>query len=197
MGGLIDMRSSTVIAAGQIAVMVVGFALGVVVTLIVVIDQWGTPQTVAANAPGAIVYPRRPPPPTVSLSPSPAASLPQAMIVPPPASGEPTVSPPPPAAPLPPPQAADAPGGRYVVQAGAFLSQAAANAMARSLDAKGHPTVVQTQAVGGGRMLNVVRLTQTFETRAAAQAAARELSHGEGVSTLVARLPAGDASPAP
>ena len=197
MGGLIDMRSSTVIAAGQIAVMVVGFALGVVVTLIVVIDQWGTPQAVAPNAPSAVVYPRRPPPPTVSLSPSPAASLPQAMIVPPPASGEPTVSPPPPAAPLPPPQAADAPGGRYVVQAGAFLSQAAANAMARSLDAKGHPTVVQTQAVGGGRTLNVVRLTQTFETRAAAQAAARELSHGEGVSTLVARLPAGDASPAP
>ena len=123
--------------------------------------------------------------------------------MPPPASSEPVVNLPvtppvaAPAAPAAAPDAADAPGGRYVVQAGAFLSQAAANAMARTLDAKGHPTVVQTQSVGPGRTLNVVRLTETFETRAAAQAAARELSHGEGVSTLVARLPAGDAAPAP
>ena len=176
MGGLIDMRSSTVIAAGQIAVMVVGFALGVVVTLIVVIDQWSAPPAPTLSRPA--LYPRRPPPPAIALPPTPAPAV----------AGEPVL--PGAAAPPKPAPAPDAPGGRYAVQAGAFLSQAAANAMSRRLDAAGHPTVVQVETDPVGRALNVVRLTETFETRLAAQAAARTLSNEEGVSTLIARLPA-------
>jgi len=189
MAAVAQLRSSTVIAAGQIATTIVGFALGVVMTLIFVFDR-SQPD---ASPPHAIVpAPHRQMPAPVADSrplplPAPVAA-PATPDIAPTDDDDTAVD----ATPLPPRVARPVAVGRmvFVVQAGAFLNRAIAERLVQRLSAAGVAASISVHTDSAGRPWNFVRLTQIYRDRGAAQSASRALGHDAGVSALVVRVPA-------
>lgn len=104
-------KSSTAIVAGQIASALIGFALGVVVTLLAIVDWAPTPPrpatATATPAPAAAPAPVIPAPPPAAVPPAAAPVTPPeahaAAVTPVPAAPSPEPVPAPVAVPLPPP----------------------------------------------------------------------------------------------
>jgi cell division protein FtsN len=191
MAAVAQLRSSTVIAAGQIATTIIGFALGVVMTLIFVFDRSEAPVPQVAT-----------PAPHRQVTDPIADTRPLALPVPVPetAPAAPDVAPmddasadTAPAAPVARPRNI-APAGRMVfaVQAGAFLNRATAEHLVDRLSAAGAAATLSVHSDGAGRRWNFVRLTQTFRARDAALSAVRALSHSAGITALIVRVPATD-----
>jgi hypothetical protein len=211
-------KSNTAIVAGQIASALIGFALGVVVTLLAVVDWAPATARPAIPAPAAAPAPAVPavPPPPVVAPPAAPASPPEehAAAAPPP---EPVPTPPaavqlppPPPAPPPAPVAAEPPAptpvakppkpkpkpaapsptrARFVVQAGAFVNDEIAGKVAARLTDDDHQAEVLTRTDDSGRAWNVVRLTEVFPSRGEAERVANALKRDDDVDTLIIRLP--------
>ncbi len=176
-----DSRSSTFIVAGQIAVALVGAALGAVLTLMIVLDR-----------PQPDTRPAQPPPPRPAMVvPKPeAAPLPW---IPPPSETIPSDhSEAPPVADVAPPPRRSAAAAGYAVQAGAFQNRAAADRLAAKLTAQGQSAAVYARRDAGGHVLNLVRLTQIFASRAAAAERGLALERDLGIKTLVAPAQGGE-----
>jgi cell division protein FtsN len=169
-----ETRSGAVVAVGLIVVLLIGMALGAVVTMIAVLSDEASnppPRTQQRVAP-----PRPAPAPVVA---PPVEYSPPA----PPPAPEPVT--PEAVAPLPqPPVAAPGGSGSYVVQAGAFSSRALADRLAGRLAAAGHPATVLAQTVGS-RTLNFVLLDERFANRAATRTAVQWLQQNEHITAIV------------
>lgn len=220
-----ETKSSTAIVAGQIASALIGFALGVVVTLLAVVD-WvpaaprpaattpvpaaAIPAPSPATAPPATAGPVTPPEATATPAPAPVAVPPSSPPSPPPppppppeqpaiaAAAPPAAVDPPvpvpatkPAKPKPKPKpAGPSPGrARFVVQAGAFMSDEIAGKVATLLTDHDHPAEVLVRTDDSGRVWNVVRLTELFASRGEAERTANVLKRDSDVDTLIIRLP--------
>jgi len=184
-----ESRSGTVVAVGLIAVLVIGMALGAVVTLIVVLSDMpsSTPPTrverrVVLQPPA----PSRPAPVAPRYSP-PVDTLPPPIdpIVRP----TPIVPPPPPAPPRTRPALLR--DGDFIVQAGAFASRTLAERFARRLTEAGHPATVQTENALR-RTPNVVVLDERFANLSTAQIAVQWLQQNEHITAIVTRRAAGE-----
>lgn len=230
-----ERKSSTAILAGQVASALIGFALGVVVTLLAIVE-WppaaARPALQAAAAPPPAAPPPAAPPPAAPVPAPPPAAAPAA----PPAAPDPApapapvAAPPAPAAPTQtapaapaqtaaapalPPEPAPAPTpapapmpvakppkpkpkppepsasrARFVVLAGAFVSEEIAGKVAARLTDDDHPAEVLLRSDDNGRAWNVVRLTEVYASRGEAERAANALKRDDDVDTLVIRLPA-------
>jgi cell division protein FtsN len=209
-----EKKTNTAILAGQIASALIGFALGVVVTLLAVVD-WAPatagptlPPPAAMPAPVATPAPAAPSPPVatppaaapVAAPPEPApAPAPAAVQLPPPPAPvaaeppAPTPAAPAPAAepprPKPKPAAPSPTRARFVVQAGAFVNDEIAGKVAARLTENDHQAEVLVRTDDSGRAWNVVRLTEIFPTRGEAERAANKLKRDDDVDTLIIRLP--------
>ena len=209
-------NSNTAIVAGQIASALIGFALGVVVTLLAVVDWAPATAGPTLPPPAAVPAPVATPAPVV---PSPSAATPPAAapVATPPEPAPPpvpaAVQPPPPPAPVaaeppaptpaaptpaaeppkpkpkPKPAAPSPTRARFVVQAGAFVNDDIAGKVAARLTENDHQAEVLVRTDDTGRAWNVVRLTEIFPTRGEAERAANTLKRDDDVDTLIIRLP--------
>jgi|SRR5579859_235388 len=215
-----DRKSSTAILAGQIASALIGFALGVVVTLLAIVD-W--PPAAARPAAAPAVAPAPAPAPQAASAPAPPPATPPAQSAdtaaapptdaaqtaavapavvapvapapapappPAPAAAEPPAPPPAAKPPQPKPKPAEpSPSrARYVVQAGAFVSDEIAGKVAARLTAHDHPAEVLVRTDDSGRAWNVVRVSEIFATRGEAERLANALKRNDDVDTLIIRL---------
>jgi hypothetical protein len=217
-----ERKSSTAIVAGQVASALIGFTLGVVVTLLAIVD-WpssaarpalqssaAAPSAIAAPAPAAAPPAAQPlaAPATSPAAPDPApAPVPVAAPPPPAAPTQAAAAPVPLPEPIPAPAPAPVPVAkppkpktkppepsasrtRFVVQAGAFVSEEIAGKVATRLTGDDHPADVLVRTDDSGRAWNVVRLTEVFASRGEAERAASTLKRDDDVDTLIIRLPA-------
>ena len=188
MAAVAQLRSSTVIAAGQIATTIIGFALGVVMTLIFVFDR-PQPEAPAPRATVPVLH-RQALAPVVDSQPLPLAAPIVAPAAPDiaPTNDDTAMD----ATSLPPRVTRPVAVGRMVfaVQAGAFLNRAIAERLVARLSAAGVAATLYVHSDSARRSWNFVRLTQTYRDRGAAQSASRSLGHDTGVSALVVRVPA-------
>lgn len=180
-----DSRSSTFLVAGQIATAIVGVALGAVLTLMLVLDRpqsdSSPPQTPPPTPRPPVTVPRFQAPPVAPPAP-PAETIPdtedQTL-----SANDNTPTPPPPA---PHHRTISRASAGYAVQAGAFLSRGAADRLAQQLTAQGQAAAVYRRRDASGHVLNIVRLTQIFASRAAAAERGHAVERDLRIKTLVA-----------
>jgi cell division septation protein DedD len=173
--------------AGQIATALIGFALGVVVTLLFVI-HWASPPAARTNLAVAVrpMQPERPrlaPSPVAQPTPVAPADTLRADASDPVDDEAPTS-----AAATRAPVERPASSGRYAVQLGVFSHQAAAFALAQRVTAAGFAAGVAVHADEGSPAHYIVRLTKTFADRPAASRTAQDLRAQEHLETLIARV---------
>jgi cell division protein FtsN len=205
-----ERRSSAAIVAGQIASALIGFGLGVVVTLLAVVD-WPAPPKPQPQAPAPVAaapalvpaVPAPAPAPPAAAAPVTPTPVAPAPMIPPPAAPpaepapivvSPSPAPVPAAKPVKPnakakPSEPSASRARYAVQAGSFVSEQIAGKVASRLTGHDHPAEVVQRTDDTGKVWNVVRLREIFADRDEAVQTSGALKRTEEVDTLVIRLP--------